>query len=221
MFKKVLVSDDLDSSNQGVFTVLKSLGIEQYNQVQYCDDAYLQIKKAQKDGEPFDLLITDLSFQKDHRNQKFEDGEKLIEALRNEHPDLKIIIYSDENRYFKVMRIISDYNIEGYVSKGRQGLVEIQEALKTLLNDDVFISAHITDNPTQREFFEISDYDLLLLQNLSNGFSQDEISKQFEKRNIVPSSRSSIEKRLNRLRIIFKAKNGIHLISIAKDLGVI
>ena len=39
--------------------------------------------------------------------------------------------------------------------------------------------------------------------------------------NIKPSSLSSIEKRLNKLRIDFKANNAIHLVSTAKDLGLI
>ncbi|WP_316930908.1 hypothetical protein [Lacinutrix jangbogonensis] len=45
MFKKVLVSDDLLSVNQGVLSVLDTLDIKDVQDVQYCDDAYLKIKK--------------------------------------------------------------------------------------------------------------------------------------------------------------------------------
>ncbi|MFT7333979.1 MAG: hypothetical protein ACI81S_002202, partial [Sphingobacteriales bacterium] len=55
----------------------------------------------------------------------------------------------------------------------------------------------------------------------SKGMSQDEIRHLFEQENISPSSLSSIEKRLNLLRVQFKAKNAIHLVAIAKDLGLI
>jgi hypothetical protein len=56
---------------------------------------------------------------------------------------------------------------------------------------------------------------------MSNGLSQDEISQLFKKNNISPSSLSTIEKRLNKLRIQFRANNAIHLVAIAKDLGLI
>lgn len=81
MFKKVIVSDDLVSINLGMLTILDTLKVKQVISVQYCDDAYLRIKRAAHDKEPFELLITDLSFKKDHRAQKFQSGEALIEAL--------------------------------------------------------------------------------------------------------------------------------------------
>ena len=46
MFKKVLASDDLGSINEGVLSVLNDLKVEEIQQVQYCDDAYLRIKKV-------------------------------------------------------------------------------------------------------------------------------------------------------------------------------
>ena len=67
MFTKVLATDDLGSINKGVFTVVKGLGIQEVQQVMYCDDAYLRIKKATLDNQPFQLLVTDLSFKADHR----------------------------------------------------------------------------------------------------------------------------------------------------------
>jgi ribosome-associated translation inhibitor RaiA len=39
--------------------------------------------------------------------------------------------------------------------------------------------------------------------------------------NIKPNSKSSIEKRVARLKDLFKANNNIHLIAIVKDLGII
>src|SRR5690606_2636390 len=94
MFEKVLVADDLDCINQGVVTVLNTLQIKNVTQVAYCDDAFLQIEKGVLDGVPFELLITDLSFVADHRKQKYASGEALISALKQRHPQLKIIAYS-------------------------------------------------------------------------------------------------------------------------------
>ena len=68
---------------------------------------------------------------------------------------------------------------------------------------------------------EIDDYDIHLIQLLSKGFSQDDISLHLKNNKISPSSLSTVEKRLNKLRIQFRANNAIHLVAIVKDLGLI
>ena len=57
MFSKVLISDDLGSINQGVISVLEGLGIENIHQVQYCDDAFLKIKRAELDAKPLLQIV--------------------------------------------------------------------------------------------------------------------------------------------------------------------
>ena len=47
------------------------------------------------------------------------------------------------------------------------------------------------------------------------------ISTQFKNAGITPNSKSTIEKRLNKLKIYFKANNPTHLVAIAKDLGLV
>ena len=68
---------------------------------------------------------------------------------------------------------------------------------------------------------EIDDFDIRLLTYLAKGLSQDEISLALRKKNITPNSLSTIEKRLNKLKLQFKANNVIHLVAITKDLGLI
>ncbi|MCX7549032.1 DUF5932 domain-containing protein [Xanthomarina sp. F1114] len=221
MFKKVIVSDDLVSINLGMLTVLDTLKIKDHAQVQYCDDAYLRIKRAAQDKEPFDLLITDLSFKKDHRDQKFPSGEALIEVLNREFPDLKIIVYSIEDRIQRVRRLINEHGVKGYVCKGRRGLIELSEAINKVFGNEVYLSEQVNQALNSTSNLEIDDYDVLLLKHLSNGLSQEQISKLFKDEHISPNSLSTIEKRLNKLRIQFKANNAIHLVAIVKDLGLI
>jgi hypothetical protein len=45
--------------------------------------------------------------------------------------------------------------------------------------------------------------------------------KEFKNTGIIPNGSSSIEKRINKLKIYFKANNNVHLIAIAKDLGLV
>jgi two-component system capsular synthesis response regulator RcsB len=43
----------------------------------------------------------------------------------------------------------------------------------------------------------------------------------FKHEGISPNSKSSIEKQVSKLKIYFKANNTVHLVAIAKDLGII
>ena len=221
MFKKVLISDDLGSINKGVFSVLEGLNINTIEQVQYCDDTYLKIKKGNLDQSPFDLLITDLSFTKDHREQKYTSGEALIIALNKEYPELKVIVYSVEDRLQRVRLLINTHQVNGYVCKGRNGLSELKKAIQAVYNNDIYLSPEVQQALNPKTDLEIDDFDIQLLDLLSKGLSQDDISKLLKKNNITPSSLSSIEKKLNRLKIQFQANNAIHLIATVKDLGLI
>lgn len=221
MFTKVLIADDLDSINQGVVTVLHTLGVKDVQQVQYCDDAFLKVKKAIHDKSPFDLLITDLSFKSDHREQNLKSGEDLVDILQVEHPNFKVIIYSVEDRLQKIKSLIANDNVKSFVCKGRRGLVELSEAIKTVYGNEKYCSPNIQYSLTQKLDFEIEDYDVELLKQLAKGHSQEELSQYFKAHSILPSSLSSIEKRLNRLKIQFNANNATHLVALVKDIGLI
>ncbi|MDP5078218.1 MAG: DUF5932 domain-containing protein [Nonlabens sp.] len=221
MFKKVLISDDLGSINKGVLTVLDSLGINDIKQVQYCDDAYLQIKSAILKNEPFDLFITDLSFKPDHRASKLHSGEDIIKQLHKEGIPIKTIVYSVEDRFQKVRSLINDYKANAYVCKGRKGLEDLSSAIYTVYKNEVFLSDQVKNALSKENNLEIDSYDLALMKQLSLGHSKEQISEFFKSNNVTPSSLSSIEKRQNKLLIEFKATNATHLISIVKDLGLI
>lgn len=221
MFKKVLIADDLGSINQGVLSELGSLMTGDVQSVQYCDDAFLKIKKAIYDNNPFELLITDLSFKADHREQKYKSGEELISALQKEVPELKVIIYSVEDRLQKIRKLMGIQNVKGYVCKGRKGLWELSDAVNTIYENKQFVSPQIEQALSHKDNLEITDYDIALVKQLSEGLSQEEVSIYLKKNNISPNSLSSVEKRLNKLKDQFKANNAIHLVAIVKDLGLI
>ncbi len=221
MFKKVLIVDDHDVVNEGVLAVLNSKGISDVHKAQYCDEASLKIKRAVFDKEPFDLLITDLSFKKDHHESKLLSGEDLVARLRPEYPGLKIIVYSMEDRLQKVRTLINNYQVNAYVCKGRKGAYELAKAIDVTFNKKLFLSPQVENALSMKTNLEIDDYDIELVKQLSLGLSQGEISSLFEKKSITPSSLSSVEKRLNKLKDQFKANNAIHLVAIVKDLGLI
>ncbi len=172
MFKKVLVSDDLECINQGVVSVLNSLKIEHITQVAYCDDAFLQIEKGLKDEGPFELLITDLSFVADHRTQQYPSGEVLIKALKQKHPQLKIIAYSVEDKLQKVRSVMLENKADAFVCKGRHGLKELTQAIQEVYKGNQYLSPQVVNALNKKLSVEISDYDIHIMKLLSQGQSQ-------------------------------------------------
>ena len=221
MFKKALIAEDFGSITTMLQDMLKKMGVNQVDCTPYCDDAYLKIKNALKNREPYDLLLADLSFKLDHRPQKYATGEELIKTLRQEKNDLKIIVFSMEEKLQRVKGLIQELNVSAYVCKGRDGVKQLQQAIRDAAENRMFLSPQVAHAINEHHNLEIEDYDIALLQHLSKGYLNKEISTHFETNKIIPSSVSSIEKRLNRLRIQFKAKNATHLVAIVKDLGLI
>ncbi|EDP98382.1 response regulator transcription factor [Kordia algicida OT-1] len=221
MFTKVLIAEDMDDINTGVLTALSQLEIATIDQTQYCDDADLKAKKARKDKKPYELLITDLSFAEDHRKQKLASGEDLLKKLKKDQPNLKVIVYSVEDKLQRIRRLYNMHGIDAYVCKGRKSLQELKKAIKIVYKGEKYLSAKAKNALSNKSDMEIDDYDIGLLKLLSKGMSQDEISANLKGRSISPNSLSSIEKRLSKLKIYFKANNAIHLIANAKDLGLI
>ncbi|ASV30814.1 response regulator [Maribacter cobaltidurans] len=220
MFKKVLVVEDLDSIGFGIAQMLKQeFSIKEIQHALYCDDAHLKFLRAEQDNEPFDLLITDLSFKSDHRENRISSGNELVKTLKLKEPSLKAIVYSIEDRSIKVKSLFNDYNIDAYVVKGRKGLKHLVDAIKSISKNKTYCSPDLQGFLGRPEAFEIEDYDIELLKQLSNGLNQKEISHLFKNKNIQPSGISSIEKRLNKLKLELNAKNVIQLVAISKDLG--
>ena len=221
MFKKVLIVDDYDVVNEGVLTMLNDIGITNVKSSQYCDMALLKIKTARQEQDSFDLLITDLSFKTDFKEARLKSGDDLIQALREEGFDIPVIVYSTEDRLQRVRTLVNKYSINAYVCKGRRSIFELRQAISVIKENKLFLSPSVENALNPQVSLEMDDYDVNLIKYLSNGLSYNDIIIILEKQNIKPRSLSSIEKRLNKLKVDFKANNVIHLVAIAKDLGLI
>ena len=222
MFEKVLVVEDLDSIGYGIAIMLKQeLGVREVVLSQYCGDAYLKYMKAVHEQSPYDLLITDLSFNEDHRVEKIANGKQFIRKIRGLGYRTPIIVFSVEEKPAAVKKMVQTNDISGYVVKSRNGLKYLRAAVESIYEGDKYLSPQISNINNKKEVFEIEDYDVRLMSHLSNGLTQDEIARNFNQNGISPSSLSSIEKRINRLKDELKAKNTIQLVANAKDLGLI
>lgn len=222
MFKKVIIAEDLDAMNLGIQQVLKDLNIINFQHSKFCDDAFLKIRAAIHQNEPYDLLISDLSFKTDHRKSDIANGDELVQKVRQLQPDIKIIAYSVEDKAYRIKSLFDDAEIDAFVLKGLNSIEELKKAITLLSNSDQkFISPEVASALQEKNNFEIDDVDIKILKHLSIGTSQDDIIDFFKNSGIKPNSKSAMEKRLSKLKDFFKANNTVHLVSIVKDMGII
>jgi len=222
MFNKVLVAEDLDSISIAVGQALEELSISEIHHAKYCDDAFLKVKKALLDEAPYDLLISDLSFKTDHRENRLTSGDELIAAIKKEQPTIKTIVFSIEDKSFRIKSLFNDLGINAFVAKGRNSIPELKKAIQGVYkNNSKIVSPELSQALRDKSLIEIEVYDIILLKSLSRGLILNEIATELKNTGIIPNGCSSIEKRINRLKIFFKANNNVHLIAIAKDLGLV
>ncbi|WP_378178243.1 response regulator [Aquimarina sp. SS2-1] len=221
MFTKVLVAEDYEIANQGIVKVLNDeVDIRNIHEAKYCDDAYLKFRKAHQDGELFELLITDLSFKEDHKVQIRTSGIELIQDIRKIQPDIKVIVYSQESRPDKINMLFQKLNINGYVCKGQHAVKELVNCVQGVYKGETVLPAEVTD-ATKDNIINLDDFDMMLLEELAQGFTKKEIVQKLKKQKISPNSESTIDKRVSKLFDDFKAKNTTHLVAIVKDLGLL
>ncbi|MFC5048429.1 DNA-binding response regulator [Aquimarina hainanensis] len=221
MFTKVLVAEDYEIANQGIIRVLQEeIGIQNIEEAKYCDEAYLKFRKALQDQTPFELLITDLSFKEDHKVQTRTSGIDLIQDIRKIQPDIKVIVYSQEDRPDKINMLFDVHTIDGYVCKGQQAIKELVDCITGVFQGDTVQPPQLADRNTN-EMIHLDDLDMILLEELSKGFTKKEIRVKLQEQKIKPNSESAIDKRVSKLFDDFKAKNTTHLVAIAKDLGLL
>ena len=216
-----MVAEDIDSISYAVGSVLEEMEIQEIVHAQYCDKAWLLAKKASNEKQPFDLLICDLSFKEDHRDEKIKSGKELISILKSEYPDLKVLVNSIEDHPQIVKELWESGNIDAYVFKDRSGLKELKIALDRIDKGETYLSPSIQNIINQSNLLVLSDFEINIVKFLANGLTQNQIEQELKTQNIKPSSKSAIEKKLKELREEFNANTNPHLVSIMKDLQLI
>jgi DNA-binding NarL/FixJ family response regulator len=221
MFKNVLITEDHQSTNFWLQHTLKELGIEELLYAYYCDDALLQLKNAARDGKPFDLLITDLSFAADGREQKLSDGNALIEAARKLQPGLKILVFSAEQSPAAVKGLFQQSDIDGYVRKSRQDAQDLKDAVGQILKGKKYIPLEFQQTIRQKNAHDFTPYDTMIISQLAKGTLQKDIPAYLEQSGMRASSLSSVEKRLNQIKESLGFTKNEQLVAYCKDFKII
>ncbi len=220
-FTKVLIAEDIDISNEGIASKLSALDIAQVEQSQSCDNALLKIKRALHDGEPFQLLISDLSFVSHTPEPKLTSGQELITEVKRIQPNIKTIAFSVWNKQQIIKELIEDIKADAYICKGLNGFKELTKAINALAKNETYICPIATASLQRKNVFELTEYEKQILQLTAKGFKQQDISDYFKSKNITPNSRRSIEDHLSKLRDNFNASTTPQLIYLAQSLELI
>lgn len=220
MIRKVLIAEDHEIVNISVQKTLEELKIADVQYVTYCDDALAKIQKEQQGSHSFDLLITDLYFEKDHRPQQIAGGMELITAVRQVQPDLKILVFSAENKP-AVIEKLYEQDVDGYVRKARNDARELLQALEAISRNQRHFPRQLMQGVKQMNVHEFTQYDIVIITLLAQGIRQKDMPDSLKQRNITPAGLSSIEKRLNLIKEALGIGNNEQLVAFCKDKGII
>ncbi|TCM99104.1 two-component system response regulator YesN [Paenibacillus sp. BK033] len=124
---RILIVDDERIEREGIRNLIRKLKLELDPLVAENGEAALQIVRS----EPVDIVITDIKMP-------FMDGLELSEKIREEHPDIELIIYSAFNE-FEYARRAMRANVSNYLLKPIQVpefLAAIQRATDACLEKE-------------------------------------------------------------------------------------
>ena len=221
MFKSVLIAEDHESVSISVQKALADLGITRSDYAYYCDDALLRLKKGIQGDELYELLITDLSFEDDGREQMIPHGEGLIAAAKELQPGLKILVFSGEHRAALISALFHKLGINGYVRKARRDAQELKTAIENIYRNKQHLPAEFRQDIKEQNAHSFTAYDVTIIGLLSGGMAQKNIPEYLNQHKIYPSSLSSVEKRLNLIKQAMRFLNNEQLVAYCKDKGII
>lgn len=221
MIKKVLIAEDHLHANVALRYTLEQLTISESDHVYYCDDALLKIRKGIQDRRPYDLLITDLSFDPDGSMQALEDGMALIAAARKIQPELKVLVFSVEHRAAVIEKLFDKLAIDGFVRKARHDARDLETAIRMIDQGQRYYPRHLAQLIQKKNAHDFTKYDVAVLSQLANGKRQGKIPAFLRENKIEPYGLSSLEKRLKMIREIYGFTNNEQLIAYCKDMGII
>ncbi len=221
MFTKILIAEDEDSDNLGIVSAVSEFTNTSVDTAQFCDKTILKIKEAIHKGNPYDLLISDLSFALDYKRHTITTGKQLIEEVKKIQPAIKIIVFTGEKKPAIIKSFFANHKINGYVCKGLYGLPQLINAINAVDQGHTYTCPVSKDALHQKNVLQLDTYEVQLLKLLAKGYKQDEISQYFIENDITPNSRRSIEDKIRKLRDDFNAKTNIQLIYTVNQLGLI
>jgi len=220
-FEKILVVEDQDMANWSLRKTLEGLELPQPLYSYDTDNAISLLKKAVAEGNPYDLVVTDLYFEQRGTLKQLPDGKALIRTAKTLQNGLKILVFSGESKVGIIRELYDELGIDGYVRKARGDAQELKSALEHLAQNRRYYPRDYRSVAAQENQHEFTDYDKAIIRLLYKGYSQQEIADWLEGNNMSPSGLSSVEKRLKHMRNAMKFTKNQQLIGYCIEFGLI
>ncbi|MFD0765254.1 response regulator [Mucilaginibacter lutimaris] len=221
MFKNVLIAEDHESASISIQKTLSDLGIDRAHYTYYCDDALTRVRKGMASGEPYELLITDLSFEDDGSPQVIKTGAGLIEEAKKICPSLKVLVFSAEQNPVVISELFHRLEVSGFVRKARRDAQELKAAIEAIAKNKRHYPLEFRQDIRQKNAYNFTGYDVTLISLLSKGVLQKNIPAYLAEHKISPSGLSSVEKRFNQIREALGFSKNEQLVAYCKDKGII
>lgn len=221
MFTRVLIAEDHQSLKISIEQTLRNLGVMNPEYVYYCDNALQRLQWGVNKNVPFEILITDLSFDEDGTEQQIKNGTSLIQAARRLQPHLKVLVFSIESNPAVVRDLFEKYQIDGFVKKSRNDAVDLNDAITALAKNKKYIPVEFRQAIRDKNAYDFTDYDLIIISQTAQGISQKKISEYLKQLGAKAASLRSVEKQLGSMRSALGFKNNAQLIAYCKDRRII
>ncbi|CAI8304025.1 MAG: Uncharacterised protein [Polaribacter sp. SA4-10] len=187
-----------------------------------CDDALELILKHQN-NHPFQIVLTDLSFDNGTKATKLNGGEALIKAIKNQNIAIKIGVITGHVETNRIYNVIQNLNPDAYLIKSKCGVTELGFAIEKMRANDFYYSHEVHQKIMRRNILQIQmdEVAIQVLKELPNHTKISNLEGVILKNDGSVIKLRSIETKLSNLRADLNANNNTDLILKAKELGII
>jgi DNA-binding NarL/FixJ family response regulator len=220
-FNHILVVEDQDIANLSLRITLEDLQLPRPMHSYHTGHATSLLNKAISEKCPYDLMITDLYFEQEGTGKQFPEGIELIRQAKAMQPELKVLVFSAENKITIIRRLYEELGIDGFVRKARGDAKELKDALEQLAQNRRYYPRDYRSLSAKGNQHDFTDRDKTIVRLLNEGYSQQEIADWLESNEMPPFGLSSVEKRLKLMRTAMNFSKNQQLIGFCKDLGMI
>lgn len=219
---KILFVDDHQLIIEGIIASLKDVPNLDIYSTNSCDEAYSILKTSLVD-EPFQILFTDLSFSDKNSNVRFDGGEALIAAIKEEEIPLKIGVITGHSETNRVYNVVHNLNPSAYILKEKCSANELTFAIQKMLKDEVYYTHEVHQKLLKRTVIDIQmdEVAIQILKELPKHAKISNLEGFITKSDGSYLKIRSIENKLAKLRIDLQANNNTDLVLKAKELGII
>lgn len=165
---RLLISDDGLALIESLKYIL-SLQKETFEVVSIANNKEYTLEYL-KDGD-YNMLLLDLSF-----NQSTYDGSDIARIVKNDFPNVKIVIFTNNVKLFIFNELIDNIKVDGIIDK-ESSLDTTINGLKIIHNGSTFIDESVKHTLQKSPFSKLTKSELNVLHHTSNGMIAKELSE--------------------------------------------